>query len=79
MAASGPLWEEITHRCTSAHEPAEQLRKSLFAARDVVAKTRTDLVRTLVHTLLFHNSGTWPEITPREFTKLGGGACIASL
>ena len=39
VAASGAMWEEITHRCTSAREPVEQLRRSLFSARGVPPET----------------------------------------
>ena len=62
--------QEIHGRIGKASAAFRQMSRGIFANRNIAVSTRLQLLESLVLSIVFHGSGTWPLLTHRQFTKL---------
>ena len=64
------LKAELDGRIGKAAAAFRQLSKAVFNNRRLSAKVRLQLLESLVLSIVFYGSGTWPLLNQRQFTRL---------
>ena len=67
---NGRLQGELNHRTGQATQAYHQIRKKILTNKKIQTSRRLQLLESLVLTRLFYNSGSWPQLTNAQYTRL---------
>ena len=62
--------QETQGRIGKASAACRQMSRGIFANPNIAIPVRLQLLKSLVLSIVFHGSGTWPLLTHRQFTTL---------